>query len=276
MNDLSGLRVLAFESRRATEIGELIRRFGGEPVSAPALREVPLEANHAVFDYLEQLGAGAVDIVVALTGVGLRSLLEVASPRYAREQIAEWLRGVTVVARGPKPVAVLRELGVVPQLVAPEPNTWRELLGAIEASLPVAGKRVALQEYGVTNADLVVGLEALGAEVLRVPIYRWALPEDTGPLREAVRALAAAEVEIALFTSATQVHHLFELAAEQASAVRRGCERVVVASIGPICSEALMAHGLAVDLETEHGKMGQLVGDVARRGRQLLATKRAR
>jgi hypothetical protein len=42
-----------------------------------------------------------------------------------------------------------------------------------------------------------------------------------------------------------------------------------------VCSEALRGHGLPVDLEPAHPKMGHLIAALADRGRALVAAKRA-
>src|SRR5262249_33868583 len=141
-----GLRVVAFESRRATEMAELIRRHGGEPLVAPSMREVPLSEHAALFEYVRRLEAREGDVGILLTGVGLRTLAEVVASEWPRERLTAALRRATLVARGPKPVAALRELGLQADAVAAEPNTWREILAAIDARVPVAGKRVAVQE----------------------------------------------------------------------------------------------------------------------------------
>jgi uroporphyrinogen-III synthase len=271
---LQGLHVVAFESRRAEEMAELIRRHGGEPLSAPSVREVPLKEHHAALDYVAQLAAGEIDIVILMTGVGLRTLVQAVASEWIPERLSAALRRAKLIARGPKPVAALRELGLRPDITVPEPNTWREILATLDAQLLVAGKRVAVQEYGVTNGEFIRGLETRGAQVRRVPIYEWALPEDLGPLRNAITALCDATVDVALFTSATQVYHLFQVAGDDADRLRAALGTVLVASIGPVCSEALGEHGVAPDLEPAHAKMGQLVGEVARLGQTLLRRKR--
>lgn len=274
---LGGATVLAFESRMADELAGLLRRHGADPVVVPSVRELPLEQDPAALELVRRLEAGEVDVTILLTGVGVRTLAASVAAVCAPERLASLLRATTLVARGPKPVAALRELGLTADVLAPEPNTWRELLAALDEASPVRGRRVAVQEYGRRNDELVAGLEERGALVLRVPVYRWALPEDTGPLEEAVRRLAAADggVDYLLFTSATQVDHVLEIAARLglADAVRAAGDRVVVASIGPICSDALREHGLPVDLEPEHPKMGSLVVALARRGRPLQERK---
>jgi uroporphyrinogen-III synthase len=164
-------------------------------------------------------------------------------------------------------------------MAVPEPNTWRELLAALDSranSMPLKGSRVAIQEYGVTNPELLAGLKERGAIVTRVPVYEWALPADTGPLREGVQAVVNGRIDMALFTTSVQVQHLLRIAAEiQAEEpLRRAFGRVVVGSIGPMTSEALRQNGLPVDFEPEHPKMGFLVAEGAKRGRELLGQKR--
>ncbi|MBX9789968.1 MAG: uroporphyrinogen-III synthase, partial [Pirellulales bacterium] len=271
-----GLRVAAFESRRAAEMARLIERFAGVSSVSPSLREVPLADAHEAVDFANRLLTGQVDIVILLTGVGTRLLLAAIERRVDRQRFLDALSDAITVVRGPKPLAVLRELGIEPKFRVPEPNTWRELLRTLDAELSVANQVVALQEYGQPNPSLVAGLEARGAKVLPVRVYEWGLPEDTAPLEANVRAIAAGDLDVALFTSAQQVVHLL-LVAERlqlADPVRRGFERLVVASIGPTTSETLRARGLPVDLEPEHAKMGHLVLAAAERAAALVARKR--
>jgi uroporphyrinogen-III synthase len=254
----NGMRVLALESRRATEMAELIRRQGGVPVVTPSMREVPLEENTAAFRFAEGLFAGEFDMVILLTGVGTRQLSSLLGARYSADAFAEGLRKVTVVARGPKPAAALREMGLAPTLIAPEPNTWQEVL-AVTKGRPE--RRIAVQEYGRTNPDLIQGLEARGACVTMVRVYQWALPEDAEPLRAAARELAAGKFEIILFTTAVQIDHLLRVAEEQglAEQVLEQLGRMFVGSIGPTTSEALEEFGVRASLEPSHPKMGFLV-----------------
>jgi uroporphyrinogen-III synthase len=142
-----GRRVLALESRRSTEIAELIRKQGGEPFVAPSMREAPIAGDDTALQFAARLAAGEFEMVMLLTGVGARQL-----HRIAGEPFVEGLRRVTIAARGPKPVAALREMGLKADIVAPEPNTWRELLAATEGR---PERKIALQEYGRPNPDLV-------------------------------------------------------------------------------------------------------------------------
>jgi uroporphyrinogen-III synthase len=278
---LNGLRVLSFESRRAAEMAKLIENYGGRAIVAPSMREVPLGSNTEALAFARTLAAGGFDIVIFLTGVGTRALARVVETIYPIDQFAAALRRIGVVARGPKPVAALKELGVPVTLAVPEPNTWRDLLRALDenaASLPLKGRRVAVQEYGASNPELLAGLAERGAQVTRVPVYQWALPEDTGPLRAAVEAIARGQVDIALFTTSIQVLHLLRIAREMKleDEVRRGFARILVGSIGPVTSEELREQGFSADFEPAHPKMGFLVNEAAQRGGQLLEEKRRR
>ena len=275
--DFNGMRVVAFESRMAAEMRTLIERLGGRAIIAPSMREVPLEDNHAALDFAQRLLAGELDVVIFMTGVGVRELFNVIETRHQRPSIVAALAQVITVARGPKPVAALRKLGLTPSITIPEPNTWREVFAGLAARVELAGKRVAVQEYGVTNRELGASLGARGATVTVVPVYRWTLPEDRGPLREAIRAIAAGDAEVVLFTSSNQVTNVMEMAeADGAGAgLRRGLAAAVIASVGPVCSQELRRRGISVDIEPEHPKLGHLVKAAATRGPAMLARKRA-
>jgi uroporphyrinogen decarboxylase len=273
-----GLRVVAFESRMAAETAKMIERLGGRAVIAPAMREVPLEDNHAALDFAEKLLAGRFDIVILLTGVGVRALFQVMETRHARDALIAALGRTTVVVRGPKPTKVVRELGLEPSIVAREPSTWRELLEDLATQIRLEGKAVAVQEYGVSNRDLIAGLEARGARVTSVPVYRWTLPTDRAPMRAALKAIASREADVALFTSASQVVNVMQMADAEGigSAVRDGFAAMAIGSIGPVCSAELATNGIRRDFEPAHSKLGHLIKEAALRSHAILAAKRTR
>lgn len=272
----SGLRIVFFESRMASETASMIERRGGHPISAPAMREVPLEDNHAALGFAEKLLAGSFDAVIFLTGVGVRELFRVMETRHPRSALVAALGRIVTVARGPKPTAALRSLGVTPTLIPREPSTWRELLTELAAHMELSGKRIAVQEYGVANRDLIAGLEARGAIVSTVPVYRWMLPEDRRPLTAALKTIAAREADVAIFTSASQVANVMQMAevAGIAQSVRDGLASMAVGSVGPVCSEQLRAHSIAPDFEPAHPKLGHLIREAAERASAILARKR--
>lgn len=258
--------MLSFESRRSSEIAVLIENCGGRAVVAPATREVPASTGADVARFAGALLEGKLDLVIFLTGVGTRALARAIEPFCARDAFVTALSKVAVLARGPKPVAALKELGVPIRWNVPEPNTWREILQVLDQNnVALAGKLVALQEYGVASKDLVQGLRERGAEVLAVHVYDWALPEDVAPLKKAITALLAASVDVVLFTAAIQVHHLLQMAEEMSSrdGLVAALRKIKVASIGPVTSEALGEYGIPVSMEPTHPKMGFLVREAA-------------
>jgi uroporphyrinogen-III synthase len=277
--DFNGLAVLTLESRRAAETAKLIAGRGGRPVVAPALREIPLESNVKALAFISDLIAGHFEMVILLTGVGTRALLRIAESAGQREAFLAAMCRTAVAARGPKPLAVLRELSIPASIAAPEPNTWRELLTALDnaaAQFPMRGRRVAVQEYGVSNPELLAALAERGAKVTPVPVYQWALPEDLEPLRAAIAAIERGELDVVLFTTSVQIDHLFQVAVQMGAeaALRRGLARMLIASIGPTTTEALLRHSLRADIEPSHPKLGILVEETASQSASLLAQKR--
>src|SRR6266478_852226 len=275
--NFDGLRVLALESRHGKELAKLIASYGGKPTVAPALREVPLESS-AALAFSAGLISGQFHVVIFLTGSGTRALIAAVESQYPRELLSAALQRVRVVARGTKPVSVLSELGVKADLVAPEPNTWREILQVLDSDAnpqSVRGLRVAVQEYGTPCTELLQGLKARGAHVTTIQVYRWSLPEDTAPLRQAAKCIAGGEIDVVLFTSAVQVAHLFQVAAEMKieKSMRNNIDRVVIGSIGPTTSDRLRSIGLQADLEASRPKMGFLVREAAERSAEILHEK---
>jgi uroporphyrinogen-III synthase len=275
-----GLRVLSLESRRSVELGTLITTYGGTPIVAPALREVPLESNDVPLGFAARLVAGEFDIVVFLTGVGARALFDAVESEYSTQVLTEALSRTKVAVRGPKPLAVLRELKVPIWVAASEPNTWRELMTALDErahETPLDGARIAVQEYGVSNTELLDELRARGAQVTPVPVYRWALPEDIEPLKQAVSAIARGEVDVVILTTSMQLVHLSQVAREMGleRELQDGLRRAVLATIGPTTSGELQRHGLAADIEASHPRIGTLVREAAQRAPGILEAKRA-
>jgi uroporphyrinogen-III synthase len=272
-----GLSVAAFESRMAAEMARLIERHGGQPHVAPALREIPLSDNTAVLEFGKRLLAGHFEMVILLTGAGTRTMVEILQTRYPLESIKTAIARTTVVARGPKPVAALKELGLTPSITVPEPNTWRNILQVLDERGSLIEVRIAVQEYGVSNPDLLTELRQRGAQVTQVPIYKWALPEDTAPLRRVLDAIVAGQVDVLLITNAAQIDHVIQVLEKDGKVqpFRAALKKMVVASIGPTASERLRHHDLPIDLEPSHPKMGTLVKETSEQAARLLPSKRS-
>ena len=271
----NGLTVASFESRMAVEIARLIERHGGNPLVTPALREIPLDDNSAALMFGDQLTTEQVDMLILLTGIGTTALFDLLKTRYPWSSIVAALKQTAIVARGPKPVAALKAFALQPTLTVPEPNTWVDLISTLDEYRPVKGLRVAVQEYGASNPDLLEALKQRGAEVFQVPIYRWALPEDLGPLRQALDEVIAGKVPVLLITNAAQVDHVIQVLEKDGKVerFRAALKKMVVASIGPTASERLRHHEWPIDLEPSHPKMGTLVKETREQTHALLRAK---
>ncbi len=277
--NFGGLRVLSLESRRSVEAAKLIRTYGGEPLIAPAMREVALDSDQPVLEFADALMRGDFDLVVFTTGVGVRSLVKIISEHRDREKFLSVLRSVKIAARGPKSSTALRELHVPITVVAPEPFTWRSLVSALEEKLgaTLQGMNIAVQEYGTSNPELLTALAERSISITRLPVYQWALPENVQPLREAVLALAHGHIDVVLFMNAGQVSHLFLMAERMGytEALYEGFRSTVVGSIGPSTTEGLSLYNLQPDFEPTQSKMGFLISELAQSAQTLLDRKRS-
>ncbi|HKQ33306.1 MAG TPA: uroporphyrinogen decarboxylase, partial [Thermodesulfobacteriota bacterium] len=153
---------------------------------------------------------------------------------------------------------------------------WHDVLTTLDNELPISGKNVAVQEYGISNEEFIKALKQRGAYVTPVPVYKWELPEDTNPLREAIKSITERKEDISLFTSSQQIYHLFKVASEEGleERLKEGFKDVAIGSIGPTTTEALARFGLAADYEPDSPKMGNLIREMARCGGELLRKKR--
>jgi uroporphyrinogen-III synthase len=238
---------------------------------------VPALSNDDVSRFVAALHAGQVHIAIFTTGVGTRALAESAD--CPRDQLVSDLSRIPVIARSGKPASALRELGVPITAIAPEPNTFREVLGLLDDNrerFPVRGAHVAVQEYGAISDELHAGLAERGASVMPVVVYEWSLPADTRPLRHAVESIVRGDIDVALFTATVQVNHLLVIAEQMKlrDALMKALQRTVVCSIGPVTSRELRRHGIEVDIEPDHPKMGFLVAQASSDAVARLARKR--
>lgn len=275
--NLENLCVISFESRRAKEIEALIQKEGGVPFVAPSLREIPLGENPRVLEFGQKLFSGEIEILILLTGVGTRFLIEVLKTKYQLEEIRSRLKSLTLVVRGPKPIAALAQIQLKPTFSVPEPNTWHEIVKTLEEKNLIRSRRIAIQEYGSPNEALTKALKEKGAQVFVVPVYRWELPENLEPLKMAIQKVTERKADILLWTSAQQLVHVLKVAREmgQEEAFRQGAKKAIIASIGPIASEALRRNGFSVDFEPSHPKMPMLIKKLAENMQNIVIKKQA-
>jgi uroporphyrinogen-III synthase len=272
----AGLRVLSLESRRAKEIEAMIRRLEGDAFVAPSVQERALEDHRDAVQFVERLESDEFELVICMTGAGLAFLRDIVAAHMPVERLAAALRRVAIVSRGPKPVPLLRAMNVPIHVVVSEPNTWKEIVQAVAAR---PERRIAVQEYGRPNLEMNAALEQLGARVTSIAIYRWELPDDRAPLREAARRLAARRFDVVIFTSSIQLDHLLEVARDlgvEGDVLQVLRDDVAIASVGPVMTATLQSFGLPADIEPNHPKMGPLVKAASEAAEAVLCAKRAR
>ena len=253
-------KVAILESRLGRELAELIARRGGIPFHAPALAELPDLDPQAIAALVRSLQAQPAKLAIFQTGVGTRALFAATDSLGLTETFLLLLEATTVAARGPKPTAALRARGLRIDRGAADPYTTKELLHSVE-DITLRGERVIVQRHGSANVELDRELEARGASVVEIPVYRWALPADTAPLAGLIEALERGEMHAVVLTNAEQVRNLFVVAERmgRTEVLRAALNRTLVASIGPVASAALSEAGVRVGLESSPPKLGALV-----------------
>jgi uroporphyrinogen-III synthase len=263
MRTLSGRAVALLEGRQSVELAAMVARLGGTPISAPAVRERPKEQD--VGPLLHRVIEGAFPCAIVLTGAGASALFGEAERRSLLSQVRDAMERMTLVCRGPKPLAALKRQGLSATIVTTRPHTTRELLDAL-ATTSLDAVPVMLLHYGERDTIFSGALTARGALVEDACLYEWALPEDTAPLRAVVRRTIAGEIDAVLFTSQIQFRFLLQIAEESgavAALVNALNEHVIVGAVGPVCAAALRAGGVVADVLPASPNSASLVGAVA-------------
>ena len=265
-NSLNGKVIAYVEARMRSEMGSLIQRNGGTPYSAPVLQEIYLKDSPEVRQLVQDICSGTVEVVVLLTGVGTRALIETAAAMDRQEEFLRCLDQRMVIARSPKPARVLRQHNIHIDIMPPEPFTSEDLIDAV-GDVDLQNKELAVQAYGSPNGFLTNGLSELGARVREVTLYNWGMPEDLGPVADLIDDLGKGKINAVAFTSQPQAGNLMAIAAQTGNEeTLREClngPSVIVASVGPVCTRGLSRVGINVDVEPDHPHMGNLIQALA-------------
>jgi uroporphyrinogen-III synthase len=263
MRALSGRKVALLESRLRNELSAMVTRLGGTPIVAPAVRERPTGDDAGPM--LTRLVQGHFAMAIVLTGAGATAFFTEAERRGMLGGAREALARMTIVCRGPKPMAALRKQGLTAGLSTAKPHTSYELLDAL-AQTDLDRVPVMLLHYGERNHALTAALTARGATVEDVCLYEWALPEDIAPIHDVVQRVVDGEIDALLVTSQIQFRFLLEIASIAGldlaliDALNRN---VIVGAIGPVCAAALKAAGVVPDVLPATPNSASLIGAVA-------------
>ncbi|MGW1727775.1 uroporphyrinogen-III synthase [Streptomyces sp. NPDC002306] len=271
---LTGFTVGVTAARRRDELVALLTRRGARVVEAPALRILPLEDDIALRRATESCLTAPLDYVVATTGVGWRGWMSAADGWGRAAELSAVCDNALVLTRGPKATGAVRASGL-DEAYSPASEATDELLTWLLAR-PLAGRRIAVQEHGLPLTAFSAALRERGAEVVTVPVYRWAPPQDPGPLRRLVESTVRREVHALAFTSAPAITAFLRTAT--ADGLREDVlaalsHDVLPVCVGPVCARPLLDAALPV-IWPERGRLGALVRTLTEtlpmRGRQEL------
>lgn len=279
---LAGYVIGVTADRRAGEQMQLLEQRGAECLHGPVIRTHPLGPEEDLERATRELIARPPDHLLLTTGIGVRGWLEAAEALHLADDLLDALYGATVYARGPKAAGAALTGGI--EVTWSSPDARSVALVEQLAAQDVAGRRVAVQLDGALGAELCRAIEALGAEPVPVPVYRWSLPDDVGPAVRLVRAIADARVDAVTFTARPAIDNLLEIAAEvglaDEVAARLG-EDVAVFCVGPVCAGHARELGIDPVEEPARPRLGAMVQHLttwfAGRERELeLAGRRVR
>jgi uroporphyrinogen-III synthase len=263
--DLRGARIALLEGRMSGELADLVRRHGGEPVSAPALREDPIPSGDAVARFIDELRDWKLRFVILLTGAGVSALVREADALGRLPELIAGLERATTICRGPKPAGALAKLPVTVDVRVPSPHTTTDVVTSL-STLDLDGHGVAIVHYGERSTQLTDALRPRASHVEELCLYEWHLPEDIEPLRSLIRDVIANRIDAIAFTSQIQVRHLLQVADEigRREMLLHACARgPIIAAIGPTCAEALGAAGITPHIVPDPPKMGPLLAALA-------------
>ncbi|MFJ5225677.1 uroporphyrinogen-III synthase [Streptomyces sp. NPDC088400] len=256
---LAGFTIGVTAARRAEELGVLIQRRGGSVVHAPALRIVQLADDAELLTATKELIDQVPDVVVATTAIGFRGWVEAADGWGHGEDLLACLRGVELLARGPKVKGAIRAAGLT-ESWSPSSESMAEVLDRLLEE-GVEGRRVALQLHGEPLPGFVESLRAGGADVVVVPVYRWMPPQDIAPVDRLIDATLARTVDAVTFTSAPAAASLLSRAEQRGQLpelIAALHHDVLAACVGPVTALPLQAHGIDT-VQPERFRLGPLV-----------------
>ncbi|MEL6891274.1 MAG: uroporphyrinogen-III synthase [Actinomycetota bacterium] len=257
---LSGFTIGVTADRRSDEQMKLLTSRGANCIHGPVIKTHAIGSEDDLVAATHELVSAPPDIVVLTTGVGVRGWLEAAEAAHLGDELGQVLDAATLFARGPKAVGALATAGFDAAWRAPSAR-YTDVIEAVAADDP-AGKRVAVQLDGAGATGLCDELRSLGAEVVPVPIYRWSLPDDTGPAERLIRKVVDRQVDAVTFTARPAVDNLFEIAAlhglteQLADALRVDVEAHCV---GPVCAAGITDLGIDRVFVPERHRLGALV-----------------
>lgn len=257
---LAGTRILVTAQRRASDLSLALGRRGAEVTVAAALGVESHIDEDTLLAQTRQMIATGTDVVVVTTGIGFRGWLETADAAGIGHDLVEALRGVRLVARGPKARGALQAAGLTPDWVA-ESETSAEIADFLVTE-GVDGLSIAVQHHGAGDDGLEKRLAAAGGRPFGLVVYRWGPPPDPAAVERSVHDTVAGCYDSVVFTSAPGASAW--LTAVRSAGVEDDLRRLekerrlVLAAVGHVTADPLRSAGLE-PLLPERARLGALV-----------------
>ena len=270
---LSGFTVAITADRRWEEQAELLRRRGAAVLHGPTMRTLHLGVDQELRERTQELIEHPPEILIANTGIGMRAWIDAAESWGIGQALVGALRECEVLARGPKAAAAAHAAG----LFVSRQATTERLDEIVEMCLRrgVSDQTIAFQLHGDDSPEITKTLTEAGARVVEVPVYRWRLPDDTGPAAKVVEAIVLRRVHAVTFTSAPGVANLCVLAEAEGKlrSMLQALNTVVLAMcVGEVCAGAARELGVADPVVPDRGRLGPMIRTLTDR---LLAQRRS-
>ena len=246
---LNGYRILILETREEAQFARLLTEQGADVLQCPmfTIEDAPDPAPVAA--WIRRFVEKPCDDMVLMTGEGLRRLMKVARAVGLADDFIAALGQARKFARGPKPGRALREIGLEPQQTTEKPTS--EGIAEMLSRVDLREHRVGLQLYPDKDHGALIGaITAQGAEVDAVLPYVYDAKAADDNILTAIEDMAKGQVDAIALTSSGQVRRLFEVAQAHGceAQLSEGLAQTPIASVGPVVSDELRAHGLHADI----------------------------
>jgi uroporphyrinogen III methyltransferase/synthase len=250
MRPLFGRTVVVTRSRsQASGLSKALQELGAVVREMPSICIEPLHDLSALDSSLARLASFSWIVFTSANGVEI-----FFSRMWSAGLDARALSGLKVAAIGAETAGRLQEAGIRSDLV-PERFTSESLLARFAAlKKEYTGERFLFPGSEIAGEPLPAGLEQMGAEVVRLPVYRNLRPDYSA---EEVEAVFEETPDLVTFTSSSTVDHLVE--------ALRSCGResylkeIRGACIGPVTAEAARRQGIRVQVEASPHTIAALV-----------------
>ena len=269
---LNGYRILILETREEAQFSRLLAEQGADVLQCPmfsindAPDPAPIEA------WIGRAIEKPFDDLVLMTGEGLRRLMKVASRVGNDQDFVGALAGARKFARGPKPGRALREIGLEPQQTTEKPTS--EGIAEMLSRFDLKGRCLGLQLYPDKDHGALIGaIAAQGADVDAVLPYVYDAKAADASIVTAIDEMAKGRIDAIALTSSGQARRLFDVAQAHGCEprLREALAKTPIASVGPVVSDELKAHGLEPNISPADGAyfmkplISAMAGELAKR-----------